>query len=623
MSETVQTVRRPRPETAAHRSPSAGRLLATYLGPQWPRVLVLAALLVLTIGLKLAGPQIVRVFIDAAAAAAPLAELLKLGVVFLLAALALQLAAVAEVYVAEHVGLTATNRLRADLAGHVLRLDPPFHAAHSPGELIERTDGDVAALGNFFSRLVVHLIGNALLLVGILILLARVDARVGAAAAALVALGVALMLWLRRPAVTRFAAQRQATADLFGLVEERLTGAEDVRANGGVGYVLYRLLERSRRLLWADVGARLAGSATAQAAFCCLQLATATTLAIGVWLYGQGAASIGTVYLIFAYTQSLHQPLQAITRQLQDLQQAAASIGRVRALLAERSAIADGPGAAPAGRLAVEFDRVTFAYPETSGPDGRRAAGGGAGTRPALRDVSLRLEAGQVLGLLGRTGSGKTTLARLLFRLYDPQEGVIRLGGVDLREPPAAALRARIGVVTQDVQLFHASVRDNVTFFDRSIADERIAALLDDLGLGPWRRGLPDGLDTRLAPGGGDLSAGEAQLLAFARVFLKDPGLLILDEASSRLDAATERLLERALDRVLGGGGPDAAGRPGAGARTAIVIAHRLATVRRADRIVILEDGCIAEAGEPAALAADPASRFSRLLRAGLEEVLV
>ena len=170
--------------------------------------------------------------------------------------------------------------------------------------------------------------------------------------------------------------------------------------------------------------------------------------------------------------------------------------------------------------------------------------------------MSLRLEAGQVLGLLGRTGSGKTTLARLLFRLYDPQQGVIRLGGVDLREPPAAVLRARIGVVTQDVQLFHASVRDNVTFFDRSIADERIVALLDELGLGPWRRGLPDGLDTRLAPGGGGLSAGEAQLLAFARVFLKDPGLVILDEASSRLDPATERLLERALDRLLGQAGP-------------------------------------------------------------------
>jgi ATP-binding cassette subfamily B protein len=158
--------------------------------------------------------------------------------------------------------------------------------------------------------------------------------------------------------------------------------------------------------------------------------------------------------------------------------------------------------------------------------------------------------------------------------------------------------------------LFHATVRDNLTFFDRSITDKRILGALDDLGLLDWYRGLPAGLDTMLAPGGSSLSAGEAQLLAFARVFLKDPGLVILDEASSRLDTATERQLERAVDRLLAG-------------RTAIVIAHRLATVDRADSIVILEDGRIAEQGRRCRLAEDPESRFRGLLRVGLDEVLV
>jgi ATP-binding cassette subfamily B protein len=224
---------------------------------------------------------------------------------------------------------------------------------------------------------------------------------------------------------------------------------------------------------------------------------------------------------------------------------------------------------------------------------------------------ALRVAPGQVLGLLGRTGSGKTTVARLLFRLYDPAAGAVRVGGVDLRQTSADGLRRRVGVVTQDVQLFHASVRDNVTFFDPTQPDRRVMAVLEELGLGPWLRALPEGLDTRLAPGGGGLSAGEAQLLAFARVFLRDPGVVILDEASSRLDPGTERLLERAIDRLLAG-------------RTAIVIAHRLATVERADRIAILEDGRVAEEGERAVLARDPDSRFGRLLRAGLgaEEVL-
>jgi ABC-type multidrug transport system fused ATPase/permease subunit len=602
-----------RPSTLNPQLSAGRRLLAAYLLPQSRRVALLGLLLAVTIGLQLVNPQILRRFIDRATGGAPLDELGQIALLFIGAALALQAAGIAEVYVAQNVGLTATNRLRADLTLHVLGLDPPFHAAHTPGELIERTDGDVATLGNFFSRFVVYLFGNALLLAGVLILLAGIDWRIGASAAAFAALGVAVMLGLRRLAVPRFAALRQANAELFGLVEERLAGTEDVRANGGVGYVMRRLLERSHELLWADVKARFAGASTFQGATLCLELGTAAALTFAAYLFRRDELTIGTVFLIFAYTQSLQRPIEAITRQLQDLQQAAASVGRVRALLSERSAVVDGPGPSPPpGPLSVEVENVTFGY-----EDGR----------PVLRDVSFRLGPGEVLGLLGRTGSGKSTLARLLFRLYDPDAGAIRLGGhlsgegaassaagaassaagADLRQARLAELRARIGVVTQDVQLFHASVRDNVTLFDRAVPDERVAAVLEEVGLGGWLSNLPEGLSTDLAPGGGanGLSAGEAQLLAFARVFLKDPGLVVLDEASSRLDPATERLLERAVDRLLSG-------------RTAIVIAHRLSTVERADRVLILDKGRVVEEGAPARLAADPASRYSRLLRSGL-----
>jgi ABC-type multidrug transport system fused ATPase/permease subunit len=213
-----------------------------------------------------------------------------------------------------------------------------------------------------------------------------------------------------------------------------------------------------------------------------------------------------------------------------------------------------------------------------------------------------------VLGLLGRTGSGKTSIARLLVRLYDPAVGSVRLAGADLREVPLAELRGRVGMVTQEVQLFGATVRDNLTLFDRSIPDERAVAALEQLGLAEWVRGLPRGLDTTIGPGGVGLSAGEAQLVAFTRLFLRDPGLVVLDEASSRLDPVAERLIERAIDQLLSG-------------RTGIVIAHRLATVGRADRILVMEDGRVVEDGLRAALAADPESRFARLLRAGRETV--
>ncbi len=262
--------------------------------------------------------------------------------------------------------------------------------------------------------------------------------------------------------------------------------------------------------------------------------------------------TLGMAFLIYYYTQLIFQPIQSLTEQLDDFQKASAGVVRIRELLQIASALKDGPGVAfPPGALSVEFDHVSFGYGEEE---------------MVIEDISFRIEPGEVLGLLGRTGSGKTTLTRLLFRLYDPACGIVRLGDADLRQAQRRNLRNLIGMVTQDVQLFHATVRDNLTFFDQTIDDAHILQALSDLGLLSWYQELPDGLDTLLAAGGGGLSAGEAQLLAFARVFLRDPAVVILDEASSRLDPATERLLEQAIDKLLRG-------------RTAIIIAHRLSTV--------------------------------------------
>jgi ATP-binding cassette, subfamily B, bacterial len=575
--------------------PRPGGLLVNYLRPHRRRVAALLGLLLVGIALDLGGPLILRSFIDAATAGGALATLLALAGLYLLVAFVLQALSVAETFVAENLALLATNRLRGDLMLHCLRLDPGFHATHTPGELIERVDGDVSTLANYFSRFVVQLVGNALLLVGVLVLLAGFDWRISLALAILTALSLGVVYWLRDLAVPRRVAERQASAALFGFLEERLAGTEDIRSSGAIAFTLRQLAERSRTLLRTRRAAFIIGSATYGLMIVLLAIGTAVGLGLGAWLYLTGAITIGTMFAILAYTQMLGRPLEQISRQLQDLQQATASVGRIRDLLATTSAIdAGGEASLPAGPSAVEFDGVSFAY---------------EGDEPVLDDLTFAALPGAVLGVLGRTGSGKTTLTRLLFRLYDPTAGAIRLDGVDLRDAPLAEVRRRVGMVTQEIQLFHASVRDNLTFFDPTVPDERIADVLRELGLAGWLGGLPDGLDTLLAPGGSGLSAGEAQLLAFARVFLQDPGLVILDEASSRLDPATERLIERAIDTLLAG-------------RTGIIIAHRLATVQRADQILILEDGRILEAGERTRLAADPTSRFHQLLRTGLEEVL-
>jgi ATP-binding cassette, subfamily B, bacterial len=565
-------------------------LLATYLRPQWPRAATLAVLMLINIGFQLLNPQILAEFIDTALRRGALQALITLALIFLGVALAAQLVSVAETYVAENVGWIATNQLRADLALHCLELDMSFHNARSPGELIERIDGDVEKLGNFFSRFVVFVLGNVLLLFGVLILLFRIDARVGAAAAGLALITLLLLNRLRSVAAPHWLAARQASADLFGFLEERLAGTEDIRANGATDYTMLREYQYMRAMLRKERAAMVLGSLAGNSAYLMYTIALAVSLAFGAYLYDAHAITLGTVYLIVNYTQMLSRPIDQISRQLQDLQQAGAGVARVSDLFRTRSSLIEPaqPASLPPGALSLAFDGVTFGY---------------GAAAPVLRNLSFQLRPGEVLGLLGRTGNGKTTISRLILRLYDPQAGSIRLGDRLLKDLSFADLRSRVGIVTQEIQLFQASLRDNLTVFDRAIPDARVLDALHELGLSDWYASLPRGLDSILA-GGGGLSAGQAQLLAFARVFLRDPDLLILDEASSRLDPATERQIEQAIGRLLAG-------------RTAIIIAHRLTTVQRADTILLLERGAAAEYGPRESLLADAGSRFSILLRAG------
>jgi ATP-binding cassette, subfamily B, bacterial len=597
-------------------------LLSRYLKPQRGWVILMAVVLLANITIMLINPQVLRYYLDTAETGGATRDLTVAAGLFLTFAILQQAMSLATNYIAAFVGWSSTNRLRADLTLHVLRLDLPFHKLHTPGELINRADGDVSYLSNFLSMFTVNVIGNSLLVMGILVLLFRENEWIGLGMVSYVLVTLLVLRSIQRLATPRWAAERQASAMLYGFVEERISGAEEIRAAGAESYVMRRLYEYMRDFTRKTRAAVVFSSLAYNLTNLVYVLGYATGLAVGVILYMRGEASLGTVYVITYYVGMLSGPLQNIRGQVEDLQQASANIQRIDQLFKLQPRVVN-PGQEGTnvhkillgGPLSVSFQDVSFQYADqpdngnAAPEDGSRAGENDvSGQRKTLKGIRFEIQPGRVLGILGRTGSGKSTLTRLLFRLYDPDSGSVQLDGTDLRQVQLDDLRQRVAMVTQDVQLFQASVRDNLTFFDHAISDQQLEHVLKHLRLWEWVYSLPNRLDTLLV-GGQSLSAGEAQLLAFARVFLKDPGLVILDEPSSRLDPATETLMERAVDQLLA-------------ERTGVVIAHRLKTVQRADDILILENGCVTEYGPRTVLAADSSSIFHHLLQTGLEEAL-
>ncbi|WMT39154.1 ABC transporter ATP-binding protein [Paenibacillus sp. D2_2] len=569
--------------------------LFTYLKPVKGKLVLLLVMLLVSTALQLINPQIVARFIDTAAGGGVVSSLLLLAGAFLVVAVFNQLITVAVSYIGNDVAWRSTNKLRGDLLRHCLKLDMRFHNVKTPGEMIERVDGDVTGISNFFAMFIVQVIGSFVLLVGILGYMFSVNVLIASVMTLFTLIAILFMVIIRNLGVQSSKKEREASAALFGLIEERIAGIEDVQANGHVPYVMNRFYRAMRSVAITGRKAWMLRIVPWNTTVIMFALAVTAVLLLGVHYYLTGRISLGMLFLIYQYTQMLNDPIEMLGNQVQEFQKAKSGMLRSRELLSSRSEIVSGDQELlPQGALSLEFEAVSFHYSED---------------KSVLNNLTFRVEAGERLGIIGRTGSGKSSLSRVLMRLYNINQGVIRIGGIDITELNLPALYQRVGMVTQDVQLFDGTLRDNLTLFNQDVSDEQILETTGRLGLRTWIEALPDGLDTHLSSGGSSLSAGEAQLFALTRVFLTEPSLVVLDEPSSRLDAATESMLQLAVDSLMEH-------------CTGVIIAHRLATLEQVDKILVLGNGQILEFGDRKELASRPDSHYARLLATGREEEL-
>ncbi|QKS54983.1 ABC transporter ATP-binding protein [Paenibacillus barcinonensis] len=569
--------------------------LLQYLKPVKGKLAVLLIMLLASTGLQLLNPQIIQRFIDTAATEGVLSDLIKLAALFLLVAVMNQLITIAVSYLGNDVAWRATNRMRGDLLKHCLRLDMRFHNVKTPGEMIERVDGDVTSISNFFAMFIVQVIGSFVLLAGILGFMFTINVPIAIVMTAFTLLSILFMVIIRNLGVESSKNERAASASLFSLIEERIAGIEDVQANGHVPYVMNRFYRTMRAVFLRGRKAWLLRVVPWNTTVIMFIISVTVVLLLGVHYYIEGMISLGTLFLIYQYSQMLNEPIELLGDQVQEFQKAKSGMLRSRELLSMRSEIEDGTEEQlPDGPLGLKFSQVHFSY---------------NAEKPVLQNITFEVKPGERLGIIGRTGSGKSSLSRILLRLYNLDQGTIHIGGTDITKLSMQALYRRVGMVTQDVQLFDGTLRDNLTLFNSEVSDVMIKQTTERLGLHHWIDTQPDGLDTHLHAGGASLSAGEAQLFALTRVFLTEPSLVILDEPSSRLDAATESMLQAAIDELMK-------------RSTGIIIAHRLATLEKVDKIMVLGEGKLLEFGDRQELANDSSSHYARLLVTGREEEL-
>ena len=483
-----------------------------------------------------------------------------------------------QVVLLEYIGQSIMDRLRNDLYKHLLRLDLAFFHRHPAGRLVTRLTNDIQNMHEMFTSVLVTLFNDLLKLLGILAVLSFINLRLAAVMALFLPLALGVTLLFSRLAREQFRAVRSQLAVVNSFLQENISAMNLIQLYGQEIPVRKHFDVLNHEFLQ-----RTLAQVRLFSFFMPLTEFLATFAMVVILWYGGGEVlqrqlTIGELTAFFSYMRLFFQPMRELSQKYSIVQSALASAERIFQLLDTGSRIHSPKHPVAVDRVKGDicFERVGFSYQTEKQEGGTEGQG-------VLRDIDLRIRAGETLALVGSTGAGKSTLISLLVRFYDPDHGRILLDGHDLRSYAVADLRRKIGLVLQDVLIEPDTVLANIrleTGRDRA----EVEAMLVATGMDAFIRRLPQGLDTRIGEGGPDLSAGEKQLLAFARILCRDPAVLILDEATSSVDTEAENLLEQAVQASFAG-------------RTSIIIAHRLSTVRRADRIVVMDQGGIAEQG--------------------------
>jgi len=547
------------------------RRLASLLRPYRLRVMLTLVAVLLAIAAQLAPPYLAGRAIDKGIHAGDERALTVIVVLFLLAAALNWIATYAETYLINWIGQRALQDLRIQIFTHLQRLSVGFYSRAKAGVLISRMTNDVQALDQLVTDGVFTLVGSSLTLVGTAAILVALDVKLALVTFLVFPLLLAASIAFRIASAGAYRLTREKIALVTAYLQETLSGVRVVRAFGQE----HRHRRRFSRLNDENRDANMRTVYLNAAYFPSVELLSA--VATGVLLiYGgkrviAGEVTIGVLASFVFYLQTFFDPIQQLSQLYTTYQAGMAALDKIFDLLDQEPDLTDRPGAGelPRVRGEIRFEDVSFSYD---------------GEKPALSEVSLTIPPGQTVALVGPTGAGKSTLAKLVARLHDPDRGRVLIDGRDLRDVTQRSLRSQLGVVPQEGFLFSGTVRENIAFGRPGAADEEVDRAVRAVGAQEFIERLPQGLQTQIGERGIQLSAGQRQLVAFARALLAEPRILILDEATSNVDVRTERVIERGLERLLAG-------------RTAIVIAHRLSTIRRAGRIVVLEHGRIVESG--------------------------